>query len=280
MDFTIGSTPEEMKELAKSADFVGGRYIDEFGAYEGIITSACIQLSKKSKAQALDIEIELEDGKKCKDSFWFLSGKGVPFYISKKDQSQVPLPAMATIQGSLLPCLKMRELPSVKNGDDVTYPSLVGRKIGFLCNIELTTYNNKEYSKAKIDRFFEVGTNLTGSEIVNKIKPEDAKIKETAEKQLRIIDKREKNVEGGSNSADPFGDSASTGEATADPFATDSAADATPDLPAQADSAVVEDKSTPAETAAPETPAVQESAPVTQETESTPAASGGDDFWN
>ena len=215
LDFALGTI-----EQAVEADKIFGNYVKDFGAYIGTIRSATIMNGKEpKKSRGLKLEIETEQGM-IQDVFWFIgkTGKPVQFSINK-------------IQTGLLPCVRLRTVDAVVGKDGTSYPQLVGRKVGVLVNIELSMYKNKEQSKTLIDRFFDVETNKTGSEVIGK-KP--AAQKEKAEKRLHVIDNRGTAAKTGESSAsDPFSESKDDVSSDADPFGNDTESDTVNDTSAE-----------------------------------------------
>ena len=164
MDFTIGT-----KEQAASADNVV-EYVSEPGAYAGNISIAKIR-KFESGAEALEIGTTDNDGKICKINLIVKTKKGESTY--DKDGKKYPLPGINTIQGSLLPCLGCKSLSAEKDKEgNVHYPLLIGKPLGMLINIRLTTNpkNGKNYANADLRTFFNPKTNLCGSEILNGVK--------------------------------------------------------------------------------------------------------------
>lgn len=269
MNFALGTVEE-----AVEADKIFGNYVKDFGAYIGTIRSATIVEGKlPKKSRGLKLEIETEQGM-IQDVFWFIgkTGKTVQFSVNK-------------IQTGLLPCVRLRTVDAVVGKDGTTYPQLVGRKVGVLVNIELSMYKNKEQSKTLIDRFFDVETNKTGSEVIGK-KP--AVQKEKAEERLHITDNRGTVAQAGAvDSTDPFDESKDeSGEA--DPFENDTASDTVSDTSAEDAQAEAEVKAEAKIKAAEDAKVAEEKAKAEVKadteaaTEGTSEAAPEDDkdFWN
>jgi len=276
MIFALGTVEE-----AVEADKIFGNYVKDFGAYIGTIRSAVIVKGKEpSKSRGLKLEIETEQGM-VQDVFWFIGKKGKPVQFS-----------INKIQTGLLPCVRLRTVDAVEGKDGTTYPQLVGRKVGILVNIELSMYKNKEQSKTLIDRFFDVETNKTGSEVIGK-KP--ATQKEKAEKRLHVTDNRGTVAqEGAVDSTDPFNESKANASGDPDPFENDTASDAVNDTSAEdaqaeaeakikaADAKVAEEKAKADAEAKAKIVADAKAAEAKSATESTSEAAPEDDknFWN
>lgn len=291
MNFTLG-TMEEATEAAKQAEFTGGNFIKEPGAYAGIVETAVFK-KFTSGAGGVEIAIKTPEGQTCKVMIITMKKDGTSTYKNGKGEL-MPLPGINQIRGALMPCLRQKELAATQNGDDIIYTSVVGQPLGMLVNIRKTLGKTngkpdpkKVYDNADLKTFFCPKTNLCGSEILNKITTPERKAK--IEEGLKVIDETaiEAPAAGATNPADPFGDAgATTGGAVADPFASDTAAqqsapaETTP--PAAQEQAVQEPaaQAPPVQETVASTPA--ESAPPVQE--STPAASGAaaqevDPFW-
>ncbi len=282
MNFSMGAI-EEAAEAAKNAEFTGGNYVKEPGAYHGIVETAMFK-KFPSGAGGVEIAIKTEEGQTCKIMIITMKKDGTSTY--KNAKGEFPLPGINQIRGALMPCLRQRELAATQNGDEIIYTSVVGQPLGMLVNIRKTLGKtngkpdpNKVYENADLKTFYCPKTNLCGSEILNKINTPERKdkimeslktIDETA-----IVDAPATVAGAGSAEKDPFAAENTAGTDVADPFAAETA-----DTTATTTTTTTETPATttpvetpPVETAATETPAAAAAADAV----STPPA---DDFWN
>lgn len=186
--------------------------IRETGKYTGVITRAEKLLSEK-KTEGLGLSFKADDGS---------TANYLDVYTARADGSQL---WGANIVQSLLCCLKLKDAPDGTitfdewNRDEkklvpVTvpgYPALMGKRIGFILQRELSTNQN---TGADVDRVILVGvfqadTGLSATEILDgKTKPErvDARMKAL----LPVRDNRKKKgaplaaVPSGGTEAPPF----------------------------------------------------------------------------
>jgi hypothetical protein len=251
MNFSLGAK-EEAIEAAKQVDFAGGNYVKEPGAYEGIVETAVFK-KFTSGAGGVEIAIKTEEGLTCKVMIITMKKDGTSTYKNSKGEL-MPLPGINQMRGSLMPCLRQKDLVAKESGDDIIYPTVIGQRLGMLVNIRKTLGKgkdgrpdpNKVYENADLKTFYCPKTGLCGSEILNKIeKPErKAKIMES----LQVFDETAVAGVTISNPADPFGDATASGAPVDDPFASndsmDTGADTAPpenNEPDEAAKHVVED---------------------------------------
>ena len=277
-DFVLGAR-EDAIVAANQVERVGGNFVKEPGAYVGIVETAVMKYFNKDKKDrsgsgGLEIMMKTEEGTQVKVFMMTVKKDGTSVCKPNAKGESLPLPGINQIRGSLMPVLRMGELKAVDNGDEIIYPSIIGKKLGMMIDIRKTLGTTggkpdpkKVYDNASLKTFFCPTTMLCGSEILEK--------KTTPERYEKILPTLKVIYEttivetaGGSNPADPFSDAGTVGGVD-DPFAT------APTTPA----AVV---TAPVETAVVQQPAVVapvvETAPAVQ----TPAASGPDtaaDFW-
>ena len=191
---------------AQGADNVSSR-ISETGRYICEITRAEKLVSSKG-TRGLGLSVKDESGQ---------TADYLDVYYEREDGSE--LPSMKTVQ-AILGCLKIRE-PATgtikcekwdKEGKAYVemavpgYPDLMGKKLGLLLQIELTTNDltGKDAARLNIYGVFQVDTNLTVTEILAK------KTKaETSAKMLEIMmktpirDTRKKAAAGSAQHGEP-----------------------------------------------------------------------------
>lgn len=223
MNFSLGAK-EEAIEAAKQAEFAGGNYVKEPGAYEGIVETAVFK-KFTSGAGGVEIAIKTDEGLTCKVMIITMKKDGTSTYKNSKGEL-MPLPGINQMRGALMPCLRQKDLVARESGEDIIYPTVIGQRLGMLVNIRKTLGKgkdgrpdpNKVYENADLKTFYCPKTGLCGSEILNKIeKPErKAKIMES----LQVFDETAVAGATTSNPADPFGDATASGASVDDPFAT------------------------------------------------------------
>jgi hypothetical protein len=163
------------REVAQQADHVSSA-LTEPGKYVGVITRAEKLLSEKG-TQGLGLSFKTDNG---------MTADYLDLYTINKDGDA--LPSYKTAQ-AILGCLQMRECPDgqikvekynkeTKKREEMIvpgYPSMIGKRIGFLLQKELGTNpnNGNETSKLVVYGVFQADTELTVSEILaKKTKPE------------------------------------------------------------------------------------------------------------
>lgn len=280
MNFSMG-TVEEAQEAAKQAEFMGGNYVKEPGAYQGIVESAMFK-KFTSGAGGLEIVIKTSEGQMCKIFILTMKKDGTSTYKNGKGEL-MPLPGINQIRGALMPCLRQKDLVATQNGDDVIYTSIVGQPLGVLVNIKKTLGKtngkpdqNKVYDNADLKTFYCPKTGLCGSEILNKVSTPERK--EKIIEGLKVIDETAiavtNNAAGATagDVADPFAAENAGGASEKDPFA-ESGAEKSKEKEVEKEK-VAED--VPAETASTDAATEEVKETAAEEVSSAPA----EDFWN
>lgn len=285
MDFIVESK-EQALEAAKNAEFTGGNYVKVHGAYFGPIQS-CIFKKFASGSGGMEITIKTEEGLLCKSMIITMTKEGKSTYKNSKGE-ELPLPGINMIRGGLMPILQQRELKALKKSEDeIEYPAIVGKNLGMLVDIVKTYAKDKKtgkidttkvYENTDLKGFFCPLTGKTGSEL---LEGKDAEKKAKIEENLKTVEPViPADADKGGSKSDPFGDMGSQ----PDPFAQGTSAGA-------ADQGKQEDPFGGTQSAETQTPAPEQKkeevkeptpAPVEQQpaADPTPAATGGDSFWN
>lgn len=148
--------------------------IRETGAYEGTITRA-EKLLSKNNVQGVGLSLKTDDG---------MTASYLDVYTVKPDGE---LLWGANLIQALLGCLGLKtveegpitfdkwnsEVREMVKVDGVGYPALQGKRIGFVLQRELGTYNGADTDKVVLVRVYQAKTRLTSSEILDgKTKPE------------------------------------------------------------------------------------------------------------
>lgn len=197
---------------ARQADRVN-QSIKTSGKYVGVITRAEKLLSKKN-TEGLGISFKTADG---------ATANYLDLYTVNADGKT--LPSLATVQ-AILCCTRTKEAQEGEitfekwdkdAGQTIKvkangYPALMGKKIGFLLQQELSTNttNGKDVDRVVIYAVFEADTELTASEILDK-KTQPEKLEKMLQSLMAKPVHDRRTVTGGSAPAssttgDPFGD--------------------------------------------------------------------------
>lgn len=198
-------------DAARSADKTSN-IIRETGAYKGVITRAEKLLSRNG-TQGVGFSFKADDGS---------TANYLDVYTVKADGKQL---WGANLVQSVLACTKTREAPegqitfekwdnSVREMVKATapgYPSLMGKRVGFVLQRELGTNPNtgNDTDKVILVRVFEADTGFTSSEILDKA-TKATKLDEFLKGLMPVRDNREKKtaatVPAGAGSSDGFDD--------------------------------------------------------------------------
>jgi hypothetical protein len=83
-------------DLEKTRDSLGGMVLFDSGIYEATIKLAYAGNSATSKAQSVNLLLEL-NGMDYRETFWVTSKTGSNFYLGKSDGKKNPLPSFVTV---------------------------------------------------------------------------------------------------------------------------------------------------------------------------------------
>ena len=154
---------------AKSAETIG-KYIRETGKYKGKFTRAELMFSKNTGARGIEFDFVSEDGKECTTQLWTHNGAGDS------------LPAINMVN-ALMTCLSLRGIKPQKMQVEKydydskqrhhvqadAFPDLMGKPVGLLLQKEISLYEGKERTKMLIFAAFQIGSEKTASEIIDRV---------------------------------------------------------------------------------------------------------------
>lgn len=154
---------------AKNAESIG-KYIRETGKYKGKFTRAELMISQTKGSRGIEFDFMSDEGKECTLQVWTHSGMGDAY-------------SGINMINAIMTCLSLRGIqpkPMVVEKYDYDskqkvraniegFADLMNKPIGLLLQKEISEYQGKEKTKMLIFAAFNIPSEKTASEIIDKV---------------------------------------------------------------------------------------------------------------